>query len=460
MPAPLRRNAAGIWGAMTLGDILTPDSIVADLQATNRWEAIDELIRCLVAAGRIKPEHLEAVRAVVQRRERSMSTGIGFGIGIPHASTDLIQEVVGAFGRSKTGIDFEALDNQRVTLVVLFLVPLGQFQKHLHTLADIAKLLHQRELRQALEQAPDDAAIYETLRKSAPARCGPCAPAGCPFMLHRLLESRLQAAVAAVLPDADPALVQVRPCADPKFGDYQSNVLMSLAKARGQNPRVLAAAVVAKLEVSDLCALVEVAGPGFLNFHLRPEALAAALQAAARGEHLFFRPAAVPRTVVVDFSSPNVAKPMHVGHIRSTILGDCLARVLRLLGHRVITDNHLGDWGTQFGKLIVGWKRHRDDAALARDPVGEMERLYRLVNQACETDPAVLEAARQELVKLQQGDPENRAIWQRMLELSREQFDAIYRRLGVRFDHTLGESFYNPRLRAVVEELVARGLAL
>ncbi len=152
---------------MTLSDILTPDSIVADLQATNRWEAIDELIRCLVAAGRIKPEHLEAIRSVVQRRERSMSTGIGYGIGIPHASTDLISEVVGAFGRSKRGIDFEALDNQRVTLVVLFLVPLGQFQKHLHTLADIAKLLHQRELRQALEQAPDALAIYGILRQSA-----------------------------------------------------------------------------------------------------------------------------------------------------------------------------------------------------------------------------------------------------------------------------------------------------
>ncbi len=152
---------------MTLSDILTPDSIVADLQATNRWEAIDELIRCLVAAGRIKPEHLEAIRSVVQRRERSMSTGIGYGIGIPHASTDLISEVVGAFGRSKRGIDFEALDNQRVTLVVLFLVPLGQFQKHLHTLADIAKLLHQRELRQALEQAPDAMAIYGILRQSA-----------------------------------------------------------------------------------------------------------------------------------------------------------------------------------------------------------------------------------------------------------------------------------------------------
>jgi mannitol/fructose-specific phosphotransferase system IIA component (Ntr-type) len=155
---------------MTLSDILTPDSIIPALQASNRWEAIDELIRCLVAARRIKAEHLEAVRAVVQRRERSMSTGIGYGIGIPHASTDLIQEVVGAFGRSQTGIDFEALDNQRVNLVVLFLVPQGQFQKHLHTLADIAKLLHQRELRQAIEQAPDAAAIYEIIRDNALAR--------------------------------------------------------------------------------------------------------------------------------------------------------------------------------------------------------------------------------------------------------------------------------------------------
>ncbi len=155
---------------MTLSDILTPDSIIPELQAANRWEAIDELIRCLVAAGRIKAEHLEPIRAAVQRREKSMSTGIGYGVGIPHASTDLIQEVVGAFGRSKSGIDFDALDNQRVTLVVLFLVPQGQFQKYLHTLADIAKLLHRRELRQALEQAADAAAIYQIIRDSTQPR--------------------------------------------------------------------------------------------------------------------------------------------------------------------------------------------------------------------------------------------------------------------------------------------------
>src|SRR5439155_15996824 len=132
---------------------------------------------------------------------------------------------------------------------------------------------------------------------------------------------------------------------------------------------------------------------------------------------LFFEKTDRPRTVVVDFSSPNVAKPMHVGHIRSTILGDTLARVLRLLGERVITDNHLGDWGTQFGKLLVGWKHHLNAEALKDDPIAEMERLYKLVNTASETDPAMLDAARKELVKLQAGDEQNLAIWREMTAL-------------------------------------------
>jgi len=140
---------------MNLVDILSQEQIVPDLQATNRWEVIDELISVLVATGKISEEHREAVTAAVKKREASMSTGIGFGIGIPHASTDLIYEVVGALGRSGTGVNFDALDNQPVRLVMLFLVPQGQFQKHLHTLANIAKLLHKAELRQALEQAPD-----------------------------------------------------------------------------------------------------------------------------------------------------------------------------------------------------------------------------------------------------------------------------------------------------------------
>jgi fructose-specific phosphotransferase system IIA component len=149
---------------MDLGDILSKAQIITDLRATNRWEAIDELINNLVATGKITPEHQDAIAAVVKKRESSMSTGIGFGIGIPHASTDLINEVVGALGRSKKGVNFDALDNQPVNLVMLFLVPQGQFQKHLHTLANIAKLLHKVEFRQALEQAPDADAMLQIVR--------------------------------------------------------------------------------------------------------------------------------------------------------------------------------------------------------------------------------------------------------------------------------------------------------
>jgi arginyl-tRNA synthetase len=276
---------------------------------------------------------------------------------------------------------------------------------------------------------------------------------------HKLIEQRLQQAVTAVLADADVANVLVRPCLDPKFGDYQTNALMSLAKARKLNPRQLAADVVAKLDVGDTCEKVEVAGAGFLNFRLKPAALAQTLQSAARREHLFFKPAPHPRTVVVDFSSPNVAKSMHVGHIRSTILGDCLARTLRLLGHKVITDNHLGDWGTQFGMLLVAWKRELDGTALKADPITEMERLYKKVSAECKINPATLEAARQELVRLQAGDGENIRIWREMIALSRVQFDTIYHRLGVKFDYTLGESFYHPRLQPLVQELLDQGIA-
>ena len=149
---------------MDLADILSPEVITPDLKASNRWEAIEELVNNLVACAKIKPEHRDAVVAVVKKRETSMSTGIGFGIGIPHASTDLIYEVVGAFGRSTKGVNFDALDNQPVSLVMLFLVPQGQFQKHLHTLANIAKLLHKAEFRHSLEQASDADAMLKIIK--------------------------------------------------------------------------------------------------------------------------------------------------------------------------------------------------------------------------------------------------------------------------------------------------------
>jgi arginyl-tRNA synthetase len=280
-----------------------------------------------------------------------------------------------------------------------------------------------------------------------------------PVFPYKFIEQRLQETVKALLPDADVATVLVRPCPDPKFGDYQTNALMSLAKARKMNPRQLASEVVAKLDLGDRCEKVEVAGAGFLNFRLKTAALAESLQSAARGEQLLFAPAPQPRSVVVDFSSPNVAKSMHVGHIRSTILGDSLARTLRLLGHKVITDNHLGDWGTQFGMLLTGWKHDLDEAALKADPIAEMERIYKKVSAECKVNPAALDEARRELVKLQGGDERNLRIWREMIALSRVQFDAIYERLGVSFDYTLGESFYHPRLQPLVQELCDKGIA-
>ncbi|HTV75676.1 MAG TPA: arginine--tRNA ligase, partial [Candidatus Baltobacteraceae bacterium] len=276
---------------------------------------------------------------------------------------------------------------------------------------------------------------------------------------HKQIELRLQAAAREILPDADVSIILVRPCPDPKFGDYQSNALMSLAKMRKLNPRQLAEKVLAKLDVSEVCEKVEIAGAGFLNFRLKPEVLAQTLEAAARGGHLFFEKTSTPKTAVIDFSSPNVAKPMHVGHIRSTILGDSLARALRLLGHRAVSDNHIGDWGTQFGMLLIGWKRELDSAALQSDAIGEMERLYKKISAECKENPATLEAARQELVKLQRGDSENLKIWREMIALSQKQFDEIYSRLGVKFDVTLGESFYNPKLKPLVDELLAKNIA-
>jgi arginyl-tRNA synthetase len=276
---------------------------------------------------------------------------------------------------------------------------------------------------------------------------------------HKKIESALQTAVRNIIPDADVTAVLVRPCPDPKFGDYQANALMAVAKTRKMNPRQLATEVVAKLDVSEICEPVEIAGAGFLNFRLKNSVLTQTLAAAARGEHLFFDRTASPKSVVIDFSSPNVAKPMHVGHIRSTGIGDALQRTFRLLGHRVITDNHIGDWGTQFGKLLLGWKQILDRPALERDAIAELERLYKVINAECDANPARLEEAKAELVKLQAGDEENLHIWREMVKLSQVQFDTIYGRLGVKFDFALGESFYNPWLAEVVADLLTRGIA-
>ena len=274
------------------------------------------------------------------------------------------------------------------------------------------------------------------------------------------LQSALDAALKLYdLIDAPLEARQVVPATNPKFGDYQWNGALQLAKILGRKPREIAAEVMERLDVAGLSEAPEIAGPGFVNFRLTTQWLEEHLKTARRDERLGVDLTRDPQTIVVDFSSPNVAKPMHVGHIRSTIIGDAIARLLRFKGHRVVTDNHIGDWGTAFGKIIVGWKSELDEANLKADPIGEMERLYQTVNERAKTDSAVEQLARDETAKLQAGDEENRAIWERVRELSQQQFDRIYARLGIKFDVTLGESFYNGRLEPLVDELVKAGIA-
>ena len=338
-----------------------------------------------------------------------------------------------------------------------------------------------------------------------------------------------------------PALIAlVLPSQDAKFGDYQANCAMPLGKRLGRPPRDIAAQLVEQLDVADVCEPPAIAGPGFINLRLKDDWLAAQIAAAgADADRVGVPPATHLKTIVVDYSSPNVAKPMHVGHIRSTVIGDALYRILKFLGHRTISDNHLGDWGTQIGMIIYGFKHFRDDAALERSAIDELTRLYKLVNSLVEyheirnekipaverriaeteqqvagakSDPpsndskeakqaakrlrqiegqladlrsdlgtlhAKLNAVARdsqlsrlaaeyanigqqvllETARLHSGDATNVELWRKFLPACLVDIEGIYKRVGVSFDHTLGESFYQDRLRGVVKDLAEKGLA-
>jgi arginyl-tRNA synthetase len=270
-----------------------------------------------------------------------------------------------------------------------------------------------------------------------------------------------RARFAEVFPDADLAAVnlEVVPTADERFGDYQCNAAMAVAKKVKLAPRDVANRLLDGAALPEGVARAEIAGPGFINFHLDAAALARRLEQMQADARLGVPAAGSGRTVVLDYSSPNIAKPMHIGHIRSTVIGNALDRLHRFLGYRVIADNHLGDWGTQFGILIMGYRNFLDAGALAADPIAELERLYVKSYEKSKEDEAWLNQARAELVKLQQGDAANRALWEQFVRLSLGEFEKIYARLGVRFDLARGESFYNDRLPGVIDQLTAKGLA-
>lgn len=288
-----------------------------------------------------------------------------------------------------------------------------------------------------------------------------------PFHLAAALDAGLKQAAATAGFDVALFIPEVRVAA-PQHGDFQANGVLAYAKQTKQNPRAAAQALVATLP-PELHAIttVEIAGPGFLNFTLRPSTLEAWLANFGSAKTLQTAAATLlaGQTWVVDYSSPNTAKQMHVGHLRSAVIGEAVARIAAFAGAHVIRDNHIGDWGTSFGKIIWAYKQAlaKDqaalEAALAETPLEEFERLYKVGNTTADADPAVLEASRAELVKLQSGDPENIAIWRRIGEVSVAAFQKIYDQLGIRFDHTLGESFYNDKVSAVYSELVTCGVA-
>jgi arginyl-tRNA synthetase len=272
------------------------------------------------------------------------------------------------------------------------------------------------------------------------------------------IELRVASAVSKLISPAPPT-PYVRPCPDPRHGDFQTNVAMVHGKMMKVNPVELARQLGEVIFVRDIAEKPEIAGPGFLNFRLKPEYLAEQVALRLADDRLGIPVVAAPEKIVIDYSGPNIAKEMHVGHLRSTILGDALARIYCFLGHQVIADNHLGDWGTGFGMILLGYKREGDPVLLQNDPFGHLEKIYQKIQLEAKADESLREAAKRELVLLQQGDAENRKLWEQFRKFSLEALDVIYQRLGVQFDYTLGESFYNNMLADVVDDLLKRFIA-
>ena len=274
-----------------------------------------------------------------------------------------------------------------------------------------------------------------------------------------LLKSRFADALTGLIESPQDYIDLIRPAQDAKFGDFQANMAMPLAKKLDKPPRTVASEILARLRWDDILEEPVIAGPGFINLTFKPAALASLVAQTAGDERLGVTRVAHPKTFVIDYSAPNAAKPMHVGHIRSTCIGRALYNILKFLGHQTISDNHLGDWGTQFGMIIYGYRHFLDAAAYEKEPVTELLRLYRLVRQKADADPEIMKAVLAETSKLHHGDAQNRALWKAILPNCLDEIEKVYTKLGVSFDYTIGESFYNDRLGELVERFKKEGIA-
>ena len=280
-------------------------------------------------------------------------------------------------------------------------------------------------------------------------------------MDEKTIEGWLRDGFSAAFPENDFSQVRALPATDARFGDFQCNDALASAKTLRQPPRKIAEAVFAKLKESQppFIEKLELAGPGFLNITVSADWLAARLRDISGSEHLNIPQTGLGQKVVIDYSSPNAAKQMHIGHIRSTVIGNAIDRIYRALGYDVIADNHLGDWGTQFGILIKGYRECLTQEERDNLTVANLEKCYVLSAGRAKTDEAWKNACREELVRLQQGDPDDVALWKRFIEISIAEFDRMYAKLGVRFDTYRGESYYNDLMPGVVDQLKKAGLA-
>lgn len=243
-----------------------------------------------------------------------------------------------------------------------------------------------------------------------------------------------------------------------EFGDFQTNFTMVSSKLIGKNPREIASTLVDNFKENDIIEKLEIAGPGFINIYLKNNFLNEELKK-VENEKYDFSFLNTDKTIIIDYSSPNIAKRMHIGHLRSTIIGDSIKRTLQFLGFHTLADNHIGDWGTQFGKLIVAYKNWLNKKSYEEDPIGELERIYVQFSDEAKKNPALEDEAREELKKLQLGDEGNQKLWKEFIDISLKEYNKIYDRLGVNFDYYYGESFYNDMMPAVLEELKEKGIA-
>ncbi|WP_074016612.1 arginine--tRNA ligase [Fusobacterium massiliense] len=276
-------------------------------------------------------------------------------------------------------------------------------------------------------------------------------------IVSRELTDIFQDLVAKLYPNVELKPVEITIATNEKFGDYQCNFAMINSKIIGDNPRNIAENIKNNFPYGAVVEKLEVAGPGFINIFLSNKFLSETINKI--GEKYDFSFLNTKGDVVIDFSSPNIAKRMHIGHLRSTIIGESISRIYKYLGYNVVADNHIGDWGTQFGKLIVGYRKWLNQEAYKTNPIEELERVYVKFSDEADENPALEDEARAELKKLQDGEEENTKLWKEFIEASLQEYNKLYKRLDIHFDTYYGESFYNDMMGDVLKELIDKNIA-